>query len=124
MKLSSSTFSLSYGIRSLFLTLSKCHVSCSSCSGPLETDCSTCYPNFELIKGKCEIMNKFYFEISKNDLNPSVVARMCHAICLTCKAGGERDCLSCFEYGELNDGTCLTSCNTNVYLFIYQFYFN
>lgn len=115
MKLSSSLSSLSYGIRSLFLTLSKCHLSCSSCSGPSETECLICYPNFLLKEGKCEIINKFYFEISKNDLNPSVVARMCHYTCLTCKAGGESDCLSCFEYGELKDGVCLKSCNINVH---------
>jgi hypothetical protein len=110
----SSDSSLSFGIRSVFLTLSKCHITCASCSGPLETDCGMCFPNFNLKDGKCVIFDKFYYETSPNDLNPSVVARMCRPSCVTCKGGGINDCLSCFDYGELKDGACIYNCTEKI----------
>ncbi|CAD8214206.1 unnamed protein product [Paramecium octaurelia] len=72
----------------------KCHYSCKSCNGPLETDCTQCssaaqrYLTFE---NKCAC-NQAYYDPGFKDPNCLL---SCHHSCTSCTVFGQDQCTSC-----------------------------
>lgn len=85
---------------------SKCHHSCSSCSGPSHSNCQTCYDNITLHNGLCISCPKG--EYYNHELNG---CDLCDNSCASCKNSKSSDCTSCKPPMRLHHGHCVPCCS-------------
>ena len=79
-----------------------CHHSCLECSGPQNTSCTVCPPQFILKPdGHCsvppECQSGEYFD------SRSLECRLCHESCAECVGKGLRECTACYPGFSLED---------------------
>jgi proprotein convertase subtilisin/kexin type 5 len=84
-----------------------CHQSCMSCDGPLDTNCTGCYPQLTLHDHTCMIHEstscpeRQYFDHRAHE------CRRCHKSCSSCDGKESTRCTSCFGGAVLNEeGRC------------------
>lgn len=68
----------------------KCDISCLTCSGSSNNQCTSCNSSSELINGICQQYK-------------------CDSSCLTCFGNGTNECLSCASQRFLENGRCVSS---------------
>jgi hypothetical protein len=92
-----------------------CYTNCLECSGPLSTECLSCYPgSFKRADNSCLLnclANQYY------DALGTMICQNCHATCATCSGPTSTNCLTCPVGKVLNfDNSCLSSCPLNTFL--------
>ena len=97
-------------------TCSPCNLSCSLCSGPLNTNCSKCslgYYSSPLSPSTCLSSCPVGYAASPG----STTCSLCYLSCLTCSGTTNLDCTSCKSgfFLQPNSNQCLTSCPTKYY---------
>ena len=93
-----------WGFSHVGLYIYLCDSTCASCSGPLATDCTSCYTHATLSSGQCTCDNPYYSYI----ISSPCTSYPCFN-CTTCYLG----CASC---GDQTATSC-TSCMTTYYLY-------
>lgn len=87
-----------------------CHQSCFSCSGPLDTNCTSCHPQFVLYKNVCRIRDPTSCPGGQYFDHRAHVCRLCHKSCLTCNGKESTQCTSCPEGSfDSGNGQCIDS---------------
>lgn len=93
-----------------------CHQSCMSCTGPLDTDCTNCYPQFTLQDHACVIHESTSCPIGQYFDHRAHECRFCHKSCASCEGKESSQCTTCFggavisEEGQCTDNRQLRSC--------------
>jgi hypothetical protein len=87
----------SWGVREIFVYLSMCDTSCSSCSGPSSNQCSACQVNAQFSGGTCTCRTYYYLKDAAMPctVDPCATCSRCHLSCRTCDGAGSNNCLSC-----------------------------
>ena len=87
-----------------------CHQSCLSCSGPLDTNCTSCHSQFILRDNACVIRDStscpggYYFDHRAHE------CRLCHASCSSCSGKESTQCTGCPDGAvSTQDGRCIDS---------------
>jgi hypothetical protein len=92
-----------------------CFTNCLECSGPLSTECLSCYPgSFMRADSSCLLnclTNQYY------DGGGTMLCQNCHATCATCSGPALTECLTC-PVGKVKnfDNSCLSSCPLGTFL--------
>ena len=102
----------SWGIRDVIINIDSCHYSCSSCSGPASTQCTSCLTNADFISpGVCNCNNNYYMNLITPCLTyPCASCAACNSLCKTCSGDTSSHCLSCYVGTYLYNNNCLNNC--------------
>jgi len=100
-----------------------CDVNCNECTGPLDTDCVLCVS--KIYNNTCmeNCPNNTYISSSNPNLcvdncnyneyvDSSKTCTPCYSLCQTCNGGTNYNCTSCFGSDLLQNGTCVSSCES------------
>jgi proprotein convertase subtilisin/kexin type 5 len=85
-----------------------CHSSCSTCQGPMESDCLTCGSNRTLSSGHCIVgcpHGSFQSVEGKQ-----ITCQLCDAACAECTGDGNGHCTKCKDEYVLDGSTCTLEC--------------
>jgi hypothetical protein len=94
--LDGNAYTKSWGIRNVIIGLYTCHFSCLTCSGSLNTQCLTCYPNGMKIAGLCVCKNTFYtVENSACTTEVCTECIPCPVGCDICESAAPHLCSQC-----------------------------
>ena len=110
----------SWGVRDIIIGTYKCHVSCMTCTGPKNTDCTECYPQASMVGGLCTC-NDNYFEVvvaSPCMTYPCTVCQPCFPGCNKCTSNAANACLSCstgYFKNVLVQNNCVDICPDGYY---------
>uniref|UniRef100_A0A8C8JQA3 P/Homo B domain-containing protein n=1 Tax=Oncorhynchus tshawytscha TaxID=74940 RepID=A0A8C8JQA3_ONCTS len=90
----------------------KCDHSCYACTGPGETNCSTCVNGYNLEAGVCVVST-----ICKDGeyLSRHGKCHLCYATCYKCVGPEKEDCISCPSSRYFEDGQCVIRCQGGRY---------
>ena len=81
-----------------------CHHSCVECTGPDDTSCTACSPQFTPKDGRCSVVTSCqsgeYFN------RRSMECRACHKSCAECVGKGVQECTACYPGSGLEEGAC------------------
>ena len=114
--LTSSASVASWGFRDILINIDACYGSCLSCSGPMISQCLSCYSNAQLSNGQCLCNENFYMIlVTQCSIAPCSICTLCNSLCKTCQGGGSIDCLSCYQNTYLLNGQCLNQCPNDMY---------
>ena len=91
-----------------------CSASCATCSGPAETECTTCpssYPFFNGPAGSIGACLASCLPVSKY-ADGNSICQPCDAACGTCSGATSSNCVSCSSASTpfLNSGACVAEC--------------
>lgn len=88
-----------------------CHASCAACSGPSETQCTSCPTSKELRGGRCtdNCADNSYFDSS------AATCKNCHTSCFKCTGPSTSQCTACSGSLYLSGTQCLSTCPANTY---------
>ncbi|KAL4488828.1 hypothetical protein ABPG72_016481 [Tetrahymena utriculariae] len=105
--------------RNSALECQPCHLSCKTCNGSLDTDCTTCINSFSMNEYKiCQICDKGYFynplsNPQNDNFNPQNCQK-CDPQCQECHAQSNI-CLKCKIIDPINQTNCLAQCPDGYY---------
>ena len=89
---------------------SSCHLSCMSCDGPLESNCTSCHPQFTLRDSACVIHESTSCPTGQYFDHRAHECRLCHATCASCEGKESNQCTACFGGAVINEeGRCTDS---------------
>lgn len=76
-----------------------CYASCYTCTGPLNTNCVSCYPFASIASGTCNCDLTYYGVSESLCTTPQSCfnCKKCLTGCAICKSNGSTDCLSCIQ---------------------------
>ncbi|OCT97312.1 hypothetical protein XELAEV_18009537mg [Xenopus laevis] len=88
----------------------ECHLSCKSCSGGDNKNCTSCPSQYVLHRGVClqRCPDGYY--------NKESTCYICHPSCKECSGPSDADCQTCHPHAVLSDGSCKTHCTDGQYL--------
>lgn len=87
-----------------------CHQSCMLCSGPLDSNCTSCHPQFTLRNGACVIREPTSCPVGQYFDHRAHECRPCLKSCASCDGKESTDCVSCFNGLQINlEGQCIDS---------------
>ena len=91
-----------------------CYEACSSCDGPLSTNCQTCKSSFML--STTGLLTECVTSCAGAS-NPSL-CRTCHPQCLNCRGASNQLCVACKEDTISLNGitTCVPECRNGTFL--------
>ena len=105
-----------------------CASGCKTCSGPAETQCSSCFTDYKLIDSVCymDCFNPMWASrttricvaaCASNEYGDSLnrVCRLCDSSCLTCSSGGSSSCLTCQPSLFFLSSQCLVTCPSGMF---------
>ncbi|XP_063234781.1 furin-like protease 2 [Bacillus rossius redtenbacheri] len=87
----------------------KCHLSCTTCSGPRRDQCVRCPDGWQLAEGECQP------ECPAGFFAARAGCRRCHHYCRTCCGAGPLNCTGCRDDLAL-DGAACVPCPAGRYL--------
>ena len=105
----------SYGFRDLKIFVSKCDLTCFTCTGSLSTQCSSCYPfaGWHFDSNTCLCNQGFFSSYNLDQSNtcsvmPCTTCLFCNETCLDCKGVGANNCTSCFAPNIFSNNSCIS----------------
>ena len=91
-----------------------CHLTCSTCHGPMDSDCLTCRSNKTLSAGHC-IDGCPRGSFQSVDEGKQVSCKLCDAACAECIGDGAGQCTKCNEMFVLDGSTCTSECPSGAF---------
>ena len=104
-----------------------CHPSCLSCNGSHDTECTSCQPEFILLKHTCVVRGPASCTIREYYDRRAHQCLPCHRTCASCSGRYDNQCSSCDKNSQLSaDRMCIDyrharSCNHAQYLDLSNF---
>ena len=85
-----------------------CHETCSSCRGPMDSDCLTCVQGKTLSEGKC--LSGCAPGSFQSSNGQQINCSHCHSTCSECVGASASDCTHCKEGHVLHGSACTSQC--------------
>jgi hypothetical protein len=100
----------------MLITVLKCHSDCSTCTGPLATDCVVCSDNKKVVVNgtcTCNTASNFFY-VSGSSCNTGCAGGYTDYVKAICVYPTTTNCTAPYIYGG-PDGNCTETCPTNYY---------
>jgi len=104
----------SFAFSNLKITTKQCSTNCYDCSGPTDTECTSCKVGSYFLNGEClqDCPAGYYKE------NITLECKLCSPTCGTCSGPDSNECLTCnvtLPYFFSPNSSCLATCPDNYY---------